>query len=184
MRTEDLTDALPRGSRLEKLVSQLAEALAEGRSVIVNVIEVHDNTVYFPADQSTRQPTRQPTRCANEVPTRRAGGDAKERLAEILKRMESGHQMFCLFKGVVLAKKAASLREAEEKLKEIFPDGIPGRRYDMHELEFRLHVDSFAKPLEKWDLKDSPIKSQKTFETYYNRTEQIRDLFLETDLLI
>ena len=99
-------------------------------------------------------------------------------LAGILGALESGAQMFCVLKGIVLAGKAGNLHDADEVLRELYPAGIPvAKPYNLNRIETDLHVQSFTKDVERWDLDDSPLKSRGMFSKYLYLTKQVKELF-------
>lgn len=103
--------------------------------------------------------------------------DKVAKLALIVQSLESGAQMFCVLKGIVLAKKAGNLQDADAVLRNFFPEGVPmAKPYDVNRIETDLHVQSFTKDVEKWDLDDCPLKSKGMFSKYQFITTQVKNL--------
>lgn len=110
---------------------------------------------------------------------RQSAEDRISALTTILQSLDSGSQMFCVLKGIVLAGKAGNLAGADIELRKLYPNGLPfAKSYDVSRLETDLHVRSFTKPVEMWDLDESPLKSRSVFSKYQFITHQVKDLFL------
>jgi len=104
--------------------------------------------------------------------------DRITRLTHIIQNLDSGRQMFCVLKGIMLAEKAGTLKDAEKVLMGIYPQGIPtDKTYDVNRLETTIHVLSLMKDVECWNQQDSPFKTDTAFGTFQYLTKQVKDIF-------
>lgn len=108
---------------------------------------------------------------------------AKEKLCQMMMGWNSGRMKFCVLRAIVLSGKAANLYEADKKLKLLYDDNVPGKAYDVEEIEHKLNVLSMKHECKKWNLDDSPFKDPNTFDEYRFNTQTIIELITNSDLI-
>ncbi len=150
------------------------------------IISTKDDAIFLRTTKEADNPTQQEA-CATKVtessPQQSTpqpedfSEEMREQLTSILSRRQSGVQLFCVLKGMIDAGVASSLKDAEQMIRELYPEGVPGKPYDMHEIESRMNSLSFAKKIDEWREDDCPLKRSSTFRTYKETALKVRDIF-------
>jgi len=152
---------------------------------VIIISEKHD-AIIVRTTEETVCPTEM-TVCATEVTdcppqeskpqTEESPVELKEQLTRILLNRKSGVQLFCVLKGMIEAGVASNLKDAEQQIRALYPEGVPGKDYDMHEIESRMNSLSFTKKIDEWDANNCPLKRTTTFQVYQDTARAVRDIF-------
>ena len=155
--------------RLGELVSQFAKALEGGKSVIFNVVDIHDNHVYFPTEEASLSEKKEKTRLMDDA-------EVRECINLVLHRIKKNRHWFCIVKPLMWEGqvKMDDFKAAANLIGSLYPSGgIP----DIVPADLQvMNVGSFAGPLEKWTLADGPFKRYAEFKEYFDLAKDFQSI--------
>lgn len=116
----------------------------------------------------------------NTQQTRRS---LRSALDELVPLMKYNRHWFCVVKVLMWRGyvNTGDYSGAVRLILDQYPEGLPqNQKIDPADLS-KLDVCSFSKPLEKWDVKDAPVKKKHDFDMYVNIARKGLELILEKE---